>query len=98
MGIREFQKLIERIYLEKDARRGPEATFRWFVEEVGELARAARRREPAALEAEFADSFAWLSTLASLHGVDLEEAAKRKYQTGCPKCRAIPCQCQEPTY
>ena len=95
MQIEEFQKLIEQIYFEKDSRRGKEATFRWFVEEVGELARAARRGHQAQLEEEFADVLAWLSTLASLHGIDLGAAAKRRYGSGCPKCGKAPCACEE---
>jgi NTP pyrophosphatase (non-canonical NTP hydrolase) len=47
------------------------------------------------VESEFADVFAWLSTLASIHGVDLAEAAQKKYGNGCPKCSSIPCKCEE---
>jgi NTP pyrophosphatase (non-canonical NTP hydrolase) len=99
MTIAEFQKRIEAIYLERDSARGVDGTFRWFVEEVGELAKAARgvaARAPGArdnLSEEFADVLAWLATLASLTGVDLEEAARRKYEEGCPKCRSTPCVC-----
>ena len=95
--IREFQKVIEEIYFERDSRRGVEGTFLWFVEEVGELAKEIKRwrmgrGERARLEEEFSDVFAWLSTLASLLGVDLEEAAQR-YARGCPKCGKKPCEC-----
>jgi NTP pyrophosphatase (non-canonical NTP hydrolase) len=93
MQIREFQRQIERIYLEKDRARGIEGTFRWFVEEVGELARAMRRGDCRGLWEEFADAFAWLSTMASISGIDLEEAADR-YAGGCPKCGATPCRCE----
>jgi NTP pyrophosphatase (non-canonical NTP hydrolase) len=92
MEVREFQQLIEKIYFEKDRARGLEGTFRWFVEEVGELARAMRGGDRAELSEEFADVFAWLSTMASICGVDLEEAAG-KYGKGCPKCGGTPCQC-----
>lgn len=96
MGIEEFQKLIEKIYFVKDSARGPEGTFRWFVEEVGELARAARKGGSDNLREEFADCLAWLSTLASLHGIDLEAAAGERYGRGCPHCGAKPCACTEP--
>lgn len=94
MKLGEFQRLIEVIYLEKDRARGSAATFQWLVEEVGELAQALRRRphDRAALASEFADVLAWLSTLASIHGVELEEAAG-KYARGCPKCGRTPCVC-----
>jgi NTP pyrophosphatase (non-canonical NTP hydrolase) len=95
MTIAEFQRLIERIYLEKDRQRGIAGTFMWFVEETGELARALRSRDQRQLRAEFADVLAWLSTLASITGIDLEDAARSKYESGCPKCGGIPCCCQD---
>jgi NTP pyrophosphatase (non-canonical NTP hydrolase) len=96
MSIREFQDLIERIYGEKDGARGTAGTFMWFSEEVGELSRALRRGRREELEHEFADVLAWLTTLASMHGVDLAEAARKKYGAGCPRCAATPCACHEP--
>lgn len=93
MTVREFQRRIEEIYYARDSRRGLEGTFMWFTEEVGELARALREREAGRIESEFADVLAWLSTLASLAGIDLEDAAAAKYGTGCPKCGCVPCDC-----
>jgi NTP pyrophosphatase (non-canonical NTP hydrolase) len=94
MRIREFQQQIEMIYLERDAARGLPATFRWFVEEVGELARAMRQRERRQLQEEFADVLAWLSTMASICEIDLEQATG-KYAAGCPKCGGTPCECAD---
>jgi NTP pyrophosphatase (non-canonical NTP hydrolase) len=88
-----FQALIEDIYHDRDAARGVDGTLLWFVEEVGELVRAVRRRERANLEEEFADVYAWLATLASLHGIDLDRNGRRKYAQGCPRCLATPCAC-----
>ena len=88
-----FQALIERIYLARDALRGVPGTLLWFVEEVGELVRAIRRKEQQNLEEEFADVYAWLASLASLHGLDLEAVGRAKYARGCPKCRRAPCAC-----
>jgi NTP pyrophosphatase (non-canonical NTP hydrolase) len=93
MRISEFQRRIEAIYYERDARRGLAGTHMWFCEEVGELTRALRRGDQQALAGEFADVLAWLSTLASIAGVDLEAAARAKYGEGCPRCRATPCAC-----
>ena len=91
--LRSFQELIERTYGERDAARGLAGTYMWFAEEVGELARALRGGDRGNLHEEVADVLAWLSTLASLAGVDLEEAASR-YASGCPRCGAIPCKCR----
>ena len=91
-GLKRFQEQIERIYLERDTERGWEKTFAWFIEEVGELARALHRGHDEDLEGEFIDVAAWLVTLASIRGIDLEQAAK-KYANGCPRCQATPCRC-----
>ena len=93
MRITEFQRRIEEIYFERDSRRGLAGTHMWFCEEVGELTRALRRNQREELEGEFADVFAWLVTLASISGVDLEQVAQRKYEHGCPRCHAAPCAC-----
>ena len=90
--IREFQRRIEAAYLERDRRRGLHGTFLWFSEEVGELARALKTLEPENLKEEFADVLAWLSTLASMSGVDLADAAGA-YMGGCKRCGAAPCSC-----
>jgi NTP pyrophosphatase (non-canonical NTP hydrolase) len=93
MRIAEFQKRIEEIYYERDKARGLAGTHMWFCEEVGELTRALRRDTREELEGEFADVLAWLATLASIAGVDLEQAAAAKYAAGCPRCRSAPCRC-----
>ena len=94
MTIQKFQKQIEDIYFKRDAERGVPLTFTWFVEEVGELAKEIRKQpqDMERLREEFADVFAWLSTLASLLGISLEDAA-HIYSEGCPKCNATPCAC-----
>ena len=89
----DFQRLIESIYLDRDRARGIPGTTLWFVEEVGELVRAIRRGERKNLEEEFADVYAWLATLASLHGVDLDDLGQQKYGKGCPRCHRAPCAC-----
>lgn len=93
-SIRGFQRTIEATFLERDRRRGVPATFLWFAEEVGEFARALKKRDPENLLEEFGDVLAWLSTLASLVGVDLATAAAA-YAKGCPTCGRIPCGCPE---
>ncbi|MFC1707239.1 MazG nucleotide pyrophosphohydrolase domain-containing protein [Planctomycetota bacterium] len=103
MHIRDFQRKIEALYFEKDSGRGLERTFMWFVEEVGELSRELLHRADSSpppssnepLSREFADVLAWLATLASIVGVDLESAAAAKYGAGCPKCEQTPCGCRE---
>ncbi len=85
--------MIRDIYFHKDSKRGVERTFLWFVEEVGELSEAIRKRDKEAMEEEFADVLAWLASLANLLGIDLEEAAKKKYPGVCPYCGKNPCEC-----
>lgn len=92
MQLTELQELMRRLYFERDRSRGADATFRWLVEETGEVARAMRHGDPEELRREMGDALAWLASLANLLGVDLEEAAQR-YADGCPKCGATPCAC-----
>lgn len=94
MTIQKFQQQIESIYYTRDAARGVPLTFTWFVEEVGELAKEIRKQpqDMERLREEFADVFAWLSTLASLLGISLADAAEI-YADGCPKCKTTPCDC-----
>ena len=93
MRLGDFQDLMRRTYLERDARRGADASFRRLVEEVGELARTMRHEDPAARREEFSDVLAWLASLANQMDVDLEDAAGR-YASGCPKCAQLPCACE----
>lgn len=83
------------MYGDKDERRGPEGTFLWLSEEVGELAAALREGDPENLAAEFADVLAWLATLANVVNVDLTAAVLKKYGDGCPGCAATPCTCDD---
>jgi NTP pyrophosphatase (non-canonical NTP hydrolase) len=92
MNLEEFQGTIRRTYVERDALRGLDGTFRWLVEEVGELARALRQSDRADRVHEVGDVLAWLTSVANLLDVDLGEAAAR-YASGCPRCGASPCAC-----
>jgi NTP pyrophosphatase (non-canonical NTP hydrolase) len=96
MKIAEFQDLIRRTYHERDVKRGLDKDFLWLTEEVGELAEAVRERDRAKIVEEAADVLAWLCTVASISGVDVQEAALKKYGKGCPRCGAIPCGCPGP--
>jgi NTP pyrophosphatase (non-canonical NTP hydrolase) len=92
MDLTETQRQMDALYGARDAARGVDATFRWFTEEVGEVARALRTGDRANLEHEFSDALAWLASLANLVGIDLA-AAMERYRDGCPKCGATPCGC-----
>ena len=93
MTLTELQALIRETYGAKDARRGVDGTFMWFMQEVGELASALRGGSDDERALEFADVLAWLATLANNVGVDLDAAIQRKYGAGCPGCGAVPCRC-----
>jgi NTP pyrophosphatase (non-canonical NTP hydrolase) len=95
MDLADLQTTIRDTYLSRDAERGRDATFRWFTEEVGELAKALRTGDRANLEHEFGDVLAWLLSLANIEGVDLETAIAR-YADGCPRCGSKPCGCPFP--
>ena len=92
MELGELQTAIEATFGERDRARGVDGTFRWFVEEVGEVAKALRSADLAALEHELGDALAWLISVANVAGVDLERAAAR-FADGCPRCHQTPCAC-----
>lgn len=88
-----FQSLIRDRYFATDSARGAPATFLWLIEEVGELATALQNNAPgrqppptpadrANLEEEFADVIAWLTTLANIHAVNLEQALSKYTHKG----------------
>lgn len=88
----QFQSLIRERYYATDAARGAAGTFLWFMEEVGELATALQENQGgptqgtpeqrANVEEEFADVLAWLTTLANITGVDLEQALRKYTDAG----------------
>lgn len=95
MSLDEFQNRMRRIYFKRDSSRGVTGTFLWFIEEVGELAKAIKSGDHQLMESEFADVLAWLSSLANLLGVNLSKAIFNKYKDVCPKCKKAPCECKE---
>ncbi len=83
---------MERTYGAQDRARGVVATVAWLTEEMGELAQAVRKGSASAQLHELGDVLAWLASLANQLGLSLEAAAAR-YESGCPKCGTIPCEC-----
>ena len=92
MELAELQSRIEALYGARDRQRGVDGTFRWWVEEVGEVAKALRGGDQAELEHELGDALAWLASVANLVGVDLAKAVGR-YAGDCRRCDATPCAC-----
>jgi NTP pyrophosphatase (non-canonical NTP hydrolase) len=92
MDLAELQQRIEALYGARDRARGVDGTFRWWVEEVGEVAKALRSGDSGELEHELGDALAWLVSVANVVGVDLGRAVAR-YADGCPRCGATPCAC-----
>ena len=81
----ELQQLMEATYGARDRARGMPATVAWLAEEVGELAKAARKGTREEQVHELGDVLAWLASLANQLGISLAEAAER-YAHGCPRC------------
>jgi NTP pyrophosphatase (non-canonical NTP hydrolase) len=90
-----LQALMTRTYGERDSARGVPATVAWLAEEVGELAKAARKGGRDEQLHELGDVLAWLASLANQLGLSLDDAVDR-YAAGCPKCGASPCRCDDP--
>src|SRR5690348_14317115 len=79
----DFQRLMESTYGARDRERGTAATIAWLAEEVGELAKAARKGTRAEQLHELGDVVAWTASLANQLGLSLDEAIQR-YHHGCP--------------
>ena len=92
MELSAFQAAITSIYGERDRERGVVSAVAWLAEEVGELAQAVRKGSPDQQRHEIGDVLAWLASLASQLGIDLQDAASR-FTTGCPICGRSPCRC-----
>jgi len=90
----ELQRQMQATYGDRDRARGVPATVAWLAEEVGELAKAARKGTREQRLHELGDAVAWLASLANQLGLSLDEAVGR-YADGCPRCGAIPCACGE---
>ena len=91
----QFQSLMHKMYFEKDKARGIDGTFMWLMEEVGELAAALREDDRENQEEEFADVLAWLTTIANVANINLDEAIRKKYGEGCPGCGEFVCTCDD---
>ena len=92
MDIADFQACMARTYGARDRARGRDATVAWLAEELGELAKAARKGTVEEQLHELGDVLAWLASLAEQLGLSLDEAAAR-YARGCPRCGRSPCTC-----
>src|SRR4051794_30591160 len=89
-----FQAQMAAQYGERDTARGVPATVAWLAEEVGELAKAARKGSVDDQRHELGDVLAWLASLANQLGLSLDDAVARYVDAaGCPKCRTSPCTC-----
>jgi len=91
----ELQDVMARTYGHRDTDRGVPAAVAWLCEEVGELAKAARKGTRQEQLQELSDVVAWVASLANQLGLSINEAMER-YAGGCPKCGAVPCRCPGP--
>jgi NTP pyrophosphatase (non-canonical NTP hydrolase) len=92
MDLQALQAQIAATFGDRDRARGVDGTFRRLVEEIGEVAKAIRGGDRAAMAAELSDALAWTVSVAVLCDVDLDGAAAR-YAAGCPRCGTSPCRC-----
>jgi NTP pyrophosphatase (non-canonical NTP hydrolase) len=92
MDFAALQQLIDDTFGDRDRARGMPSTVAWLAEEVGELAKAARKGTRAEQLHELGDVVAWVASLANQLGLSIDEAVTR-YANGCPRCASIPCAC-----
>lgn len=94
MRIGEFQQLMKDLYYERDLKRGKDKTMLWVVEEIGELAEAVKDDDRPTVAEELADVIAWVTSIANLYNLNLEEILSTKYPGYCPRCENKPCECE----
>jgi NTP pyrophosphatase (non-canonical NTP hydrolase) len=87
-----WQAHIEATFGQRDRARGLPSTVAWLAEEVGELAKAARKGTTEEQLHELGDVVAWVASLANQLGLSINEALQR-YADGCPRCHHVPCDC-----
>jgi len=92
MDVAALQAQITATFGVRDRARGLDGTFRRLVEEIGEVAKAIRGADRAALALELSDVVAWTLSVAALCDVDLDQMLGR-YARGCPRCGESPCGC-----
>ena len=92
--ISEFQQAIDKIFGERDKKRGLSKSLNHLFEEMGELSQDLRKGDKKKIELEFSDVLAWMATVANISGIDLEKAAKR-FISSCPRCGQEECNCPE---
>jgi NTP pyrophosphatase (non-canonical NTP hydrolase) len=88
----DLQRLMDATYGDRDRARGIPGTVAWLAEEVGELAKAARKGTAEEQLHELGDVLAWVASLANQLGLSLDDAVAR-YANGCPRCGNVPCRC-----
>jgi len=72
-----LQQLVRQRFLAHDKEHSSERAFAFFIEEVGELARAISRRDRDNMEEEIGEVLMWLLSLANLHDIDIDRAVDR---------------------
>ena len=92
MELAELQRVMDATFGARDRARGVPATVAWLAEEIGELAKSARKGTEAEQLHELGDALAWLASLANQLGLSMDEAVER-YAAGCPRCGLTPCRC-----
>lgn len=93
-SILQFQIMFARIYGPVNRIKSLVAVLCHLAEEVGEIGKDFRLGNRAGLEAEIADTFAWLCGLATHLGVDLEELIWKSYPGACSSCGQEICRAQ----
>jgi len=102
-SLEDWQDNLRLIYGQANEAGGvPRALNRLFEEvaEVGRLLHLAEDPNEALdtltekMSRELTDVLAWLFALASLLSIDLESAVIRLYDSGCPVCKEVSCECK----
>ncbi|KKU52268.1 MAG: hypothetical protein UX72_C0007G0016 [Parcubacteria group bacterium GW2011_GWA2_47_10] len=89
--MKEFQDMFDRIYGPVNKVKSKVAVLCHLAEEVGEVGKDYRTKNREGLEAEVADTFAWLCGLSARLAVDLEDLVWKSYPGVCNSCHKDVC-------
>ncbi|MBS3176804.1 hypothetical protein J4457_06240 [Candidatus Woesearchaeota archaeon] len=88
-----WQNMLNRVYGKANQERTLEEIGFHLFEEIGEVAKALRKKDPEEIRNELADSFAWLAALINRYdsGLQLGDIIWKRYPDKCPHCETKPC-------
>lgn len=94
-NLNEWQRTLYVIYGQGNNERSLDEIAFHLFEEIGEVAKALRKKDKKEIVEEVADSFAWLIAVVNRHDpeIRIDDMVYNRYSDKCPHCNMKPCRC-----